>query len=155
MYCMYCGTELTDGICPRCQENDCSGKHITKTVIYANGKKIDREPTSAKIFSIICIAMGALGMLGYGYPYLSIAAIVFAFLYKSKIRSSNGLTKAGNILGIVGLVVNTIIIVASAIISAVVAVVGAIVSFVCALAYCLGFVEELYGVIMSYVSYLI
>jgi hypothetical protein len=153
MYCVNCGTELINGVCLKCQQDERLDFPSKETIVYLDDKT-KREPTSAKIFSIISVVAGALGLLGYSYPYLSIAAIVFAFLYKSKMKKSNSLTKAGNILGIVGVVLNTIIIAVTAVVSAILTAIGAIYSFVLALAYCFGFVEEFYNFIMTQISYL-
>ena len=153
MYCTYCGKKLVNDVCPKCNKAKTKAQH-QNDIVYED-EKSKREPNSAKIFSIVCIATAILGLLGYGYPYCSIAAIVFGALYKSKMGQDSTLTKAGKILGIVGLIVTTIVLLVSTIVSFILALLGTIYSFVWALAVCFGYVEELYEIIASYVSYFI
>ena len=151
MYCIDCGTELVNGICPKCQENEKSNTRQNPTVIYIS-EKPKKEPTSAKIFSIICILTGALGLFGYGYPYLSIAAIVLAIMYKSKMKEHCLMTKAGNIMGIVGLSVQTVVLALSAVFSAIAAIVSTLVSLIFLVFRYMGVFEQIYNFFMTYIS---
>ena len=106
MYCIHCGTELIDGLCPKCAE-EATGEQSKNTVACIK-EKPKQEPISAMVFSIVSLVTSILGLIGYGYPLACIAAIVFSVLYESKMGKGNKLTKAGKILGIVGLIVKSI-----------------------------------------------
>lgn len=106
MYCIHCGTELIDGSCPKCAE-EATGEQPKNTVACIK-EKPKQEPISATVFSIVSLVTSILGLIGYGYPLACIAAIVFSVLYENKMGKGNKLTKAGRILGIIGIVTNAI-----------------------------------------------
>ena len=105
MYCIHCGTELIDGSCPKCAQEKASEQPKEVACIKEKPKQ---EPISATVFSIVSLVTSILGLIGYGYPLACIAAIVFSVLYENKMGKGNKLTKAGRILGIIGIVTNAI-----------------------------------------------
>lgn len=105
MYCINCGTELIDGSCPKCAQEKASEQPKEVACIKEKPKQ---EPISAMVFSIVSLVTSILGLIGYGYPLACIAAIVFSVLYENKMGKDSKLTKAGKILGIVGLIVKSI-----------------------------------------------
>lgn len=106
MYCIHCGTELIDGLCPKCAQEEATGEQPKEVACIKEKPK--QEPISAMVFSIVSLVTSILGLIGYDFPLACIAAIVFSVLYENKMGKDSKLTKAGRILGIIGIVINTI-----------------------------------------------
>ena len=68
-------------------------------------KKQEKIKQGYGITSLIC---GLLGLFAFFMPYFGLPLSIMAMVFKGKQQPVTGLANAGNILGIIGIVINSI-----------------------------------------------